>query len=211
MDTFKSGNDSQSQREAVRLNIVDWIRKTGDLADHLFEPELLASQIAEILGFDSLDECQIPASPADQLACLLLELEEAVSSDDTKRRQAIEIMQRAIELCFISTPAYRAALDLYRMELAGELYVGSWRVGALSDAGSLSEALRIIIERTGAQDAKDADERESVEPVSDRIRERQARIARILDSRWLDERTLEWIEALVESPLGPKDEGFQKR
>ncbi len=202
-----SGNNSLP--ESARVSIIEWIRRSDDLTHQLFEPESLALSIAVILGTDSTDQFGAPTSPADELARLLLELQDAVSSDDTKRRQAVEMIERAIELCFINAPAYRAALHLYRMELAGELYVGGWRAGALSNADSLSEALRIIIERTETQDARDATDRESREPVSDPLRKRQARIARILDSRWLDERTLEWIEALVQSPAdgGWKDEG----
>ena len=187
MDTPTSGNDSQAQPEADRLNIVDWIRKTDDLAEHLFEPELLSVYIAEILGVDSLDQCRIPITPADQLARLLIDFKEAVSADDRKRLQAIEMMERAIELCFISTPAYKAALDLYKMELAGEVYAGAWRAGALSDADSLYETITAIIERIKEQNARDAADRESGPLAGSRIGERHTKVLRLPDRQRPDD------------------------
>lgn len=181
MQKRTTDNDSQAQPEADRLNIVDWIRKTDDLTEHLFEPELLSVYIAEILGIDSLDQCRIPVTPADQLARLLMDFKEAVSADDRKRRQAIEMMDRAIELCFISTPAYKAALHLYKLELAGEVYAGAWREGALSDADSLYETLTAIIERIKEQDAGDAADKESGARADSRTGEKHTNLLRLPD------------------------------
>lgn len=178
-----SGNDPKSQPQADRLNIVEWIRKTDDPARHLFEPELLAVYIAEILGADSLDQCRAPLTPADQLARLLIDLKEAVSADEENRRQAIEMMDRAIELCFISAPAYRAALALYKMELAGEVHAGAWRAGALSRADSLCETITAIIERTKEQDAKAAAGKESGRRAGRRSDKRYTKVLRLIDGR----------------------------
>lgn len=206
-----TGNGSQEQpdddrksSEVERMKLVDWLRKAIDLNQHLFEPELLPSRVAKIIGTDSLDELPTPTNTADQLACLLIEFKKAVSADEEQRRQALEMMERAIEVCFTHSPVFEFALKLYTMEQTSDIYLSAWRAAALSDVDSLYGMLEAVIERSETMEARAVADRESGAPVSDQIRMKQAKLQRLLDSQWLDEKTLDWVIGLMESPSGSR-------
>lgn len=138
-----TNQDTGNAQASEDLSITDWLQI--GVVDGLTEPELLDSYIRNILGKnEQIEGSTPPRTQADELARLLVTLRnetQSVNSDDPAERT----LDRAIELCFLRTSTYRAALTVWKLEQGGEIPLGVYQAGIPDSSDSLGDALTSII------------------------------------------------------------------
>jgi hypothetical protein len=113
-----------------------------DTTRRTIEPELIVCEIRSIIGANALVEANTPTRPSDQLARILGTVR---FDEDTKVSERVALsLDEAIEACFLHSDAYRLALEIYRLDLAGQI------VGF----GSAFDALQVTLERAKGGDVK---------------------------------------------------------
>ena len=112
-----------------------------DTPRRMMEPELLVSEIRSIIGANELIGASTPTRPSDQLARLL----GTVRFDESTLSERSQLtLDEAIECCFLHSDAYKLAVEIYRLDLSGQL----------AGYGSAYEALQEALDRAKGGNAK---------------------------------------------------------
>ena len=132
----------------------------ADNEGSLFEFDLSAMHVRDILDREPVRGYHFPRSPADWLAHVLINLRRAVTGTDDERGRAVTSMTEMIELCFLRSPAYFAALELYTMEHLGLTLGGrsTWEVVTAGIERSTGKPFTYPGWTQGSQSATVADE-----------------------------------------------------
>ncbi len=104
-----------------------------DLSKRLLEPDLMVSTIHSIIGSNESLDARIPHKPSDELARLLVNLRYDEKSHLSP--QAKQSLDEAIEACFLHSPVFKFALEIYLLDWQGKL------VGASSSYELIESAL----------------------------------------------------------------------
>jgi hypothetical protein len=104
---------------SLKIGIADqlWF---GDCTLHensLYELTTLAGCISRAVGAITKENSGILETPADNLSHLLITIKKAIEINTEKsRKDAIAVIDAAVELAFLHSPAYRAALKLFEID-----------------------------------------------------------------------------------------------
>ncbi len=118
-----------AEKTAVEHFHTDTTRRT-------MEPELMVFEIRSIIGANDPVEARTPTRPSDQLARLLATVRFDESSLSEKSRLSLD---ESIECCFLHSDVYKLALEIYRLDLAGEIVGYSSAYQAIEDALKLAK------------------------------------------------------------------------
>jgi hypothetical protein len=136
-------SDNEPEREPKERAGLTIAEKTNaqyfatETAHRWVEPELLVSEIRSIIGDNQLIPSRVPTRPSDNLARLLANFR---FDEDSKLSEKSNLsLDEAIECCFLYSEAYLLALEIFRMDQAGQMVGYSTAYDCMQDALNIAK------------------------------------------------------------------------